>query len=100
MSRPDRTEAKEQFFKLLKEGLSVAAASRQVGVHNKAGYYWAKKFKHSVEPVAIRFAELKSAAAAPKPLEITVGGATIKVESCFDAQLLRQVVAALSGGEK
>lgn len=99
MSRPDRTEAKRRFFKLLNDGKSVAAAAREVGVHNTVGYYWAKKSPGSAGRAAMRFAELKSEASASKPLEITVGGATIKVESCFDAQLLRQVVAALSGGE-
>lgn len=99
MSRSDRAEAKERFFKLLKEGLTVAAAARQVGVHNTVGYYWAKKSKRSVDAVAVRFVELKPEATAMNPLEISVGGATIKVQSCFDAQLLRQVVAALSGGE-
>jgi len=42
MSRPDRTEAKAEFFKLLAEGQSVAAAARQVGIHHTVGYYWVK----------------------------------------------------------
>lgn len=62
MNRPDRTEAKAEFFKLVAEGLSMAAAARQVGVHNTVGYYWVKK-RHSAEatkvPAVVRFAELK-----------------------------------------
>lgn len=66
MNRPDRTEAKAEFFKLVGEGLSVAAAARQVGVHNTVGYYWGYywvKKRRSAEatkaPAVLRFAELK-----------------------------------------
>jgi transposase len=105
MSRPDRSEAKAEFFKLLAEGLSVAAAARQVGVHNSVGYYWANKRRPTEAPTAVRFAELKpSSAVSQQPVrqsvEVVVGEAAIRVEAGFDAQLLRQVVSALSGEER
>lgn len=91
------------FFKLLAEGESVAAASRQVGVHNTVGYYWAKKSRATTAPVAVRFAELKpsgvaSEARVVRSVEVIVGEASIRVEPGFDAHLLREVVAALTGG--
>lgn len=96
------------FLKLLAEGVSVAAASRQVGVHNTVGYYWAKKGRATTTtataPVAVRFAELKPSGVASEArrvtqsVEVVVGEASIRVEPGFDAQLLRQVVAVLSGG--
>lgn len=92
------------FFKLLAEGESVAAASRQVGVHNTVGYYWAKKSRATTKPVAVRFAELKPSGVASEArrvtqsVEVMVGEASIRVEPGFDAHLLREVVAALTGG--
>lgn len=105
MSRPSRTEAKAEFFKLVADGQSVAAAARQVGVHHSVGYYWAKKRRSAEAPAAVRFAELKpSRAVSQKPVrqsvEVVVGEAAIRVEAGFDAQLLRQVVSALSGEEQ
>lgn len=102
MSRPDRTEAKAEFFKLLAQGVSVSAAARQVGVHNTVGYYWVKTAE---PPAAVRFAELKPSSAVShtpgrRSVEVVVGDAAIRVEAGFDAQLLRQVVSALSGEEQ
>ena len=94
-----------EFFKLLAQGLSVSAAARQVGVHNTVGYYWVKKSRPAEPPAAVRFAELKpSGAVSHQPVrrsvEVVVGGTAIRVEAGFDAQLLRQVVSALSGDER
>lgn len=105
MSRPDRTEAKAEFFKLLAEGQSVAAAARQVGVHNTVGYYWVKKRGPSKPPARVRFAELKPISTvrhspASPSVQVVVGNAAIRVQAGFDAQLLRQVVSALSGDEQ
>jgi transposase-like protein len=105
MSRPDRTEAKAEFFKLLAEGQSVAAAARQVGVHNTVGYYWVKKRCTSAPPAAVRFAELKPIstvrhAPVSPSVQVVVGDAAIRVEAGFDAHLLRQVVSALLGDER
>jgi transposase-like protein len=113
MNRPERTEAKAEFFKLLAGGVSVAAAARQVGVHNTVGYYWVKK-QRSAEaakaPPVVRFAELKpNVTVCPTPVsptpvrqtvEVIVGEVAIRVEAGFDAQLLRQVVSALLGDER
>jgi transposase-like protein len=123
MNRPERTEAKAEFFKLLAGGVSVAAAARQVGVHNTVGYYWVKK-QRSAEaakaPPVVRFVELKpNVTVCPTPVsptpvsptpvsptpvrqtvEVIVGEVAIRVEAGFDAQLLRQVVSALSGEER
>jgi transposase-like protein len=104
MSRPDRTEAKAEFFQLLTKGQSVAAAARQVGVHNTVGYYWVKK-RVAKPPAVVRFAELKPSGAVShtpvrQSVEVVVGGAAIRVEAGFDAQLLRQVVSALLGGSQ
>ena len=105
MNRPDRTEAKAEFFKLLAEGQSVAAAARQVGIHNTVGYYWVKKRGPAEPPAAVRFAELKPISTvrhspACPCVQVVVGDAAIRVESGFDAQLLRQVVSALAGDEQ
>jgi len=100
MSRPDHTDAKAQFFKLLKEGTSVAAAAREVGVHHSVAYYWVKKARKTEVPVAVRFVELKPAAAVNSSLELAVGKVTIRIESGFDGALLREAIAALSGGEQ
>ena len=102
MSRPDRTEAKAEFFKLLAQGVSVSAAARQVGVHNTVGYYWVKKSRPAEPPAGVRFAELKPSGSVShtrvsQSVEVIVGEAAIRVKAGFDAQLLREVVAALSG---
>lgn len=100
MSRPDHTEAKARFFKLLKAGTSVAVAAREVDVHHSVGYYWVKKARKTVAPVAVRFAELKLTAPVHTSLELAVGKVTIRIEPGFDGALLREAIAALSGGEQ
>lgn len=83
----------------------MSAAARQVGVHHSVGYYWAKTRRSAKPPAAVRFAELKPSSAANhtpgrRSVEVVVGDAAIRVEAGFDAQLLRQVVLALSGEEQ
>lgn len=85
---------------MVKEGLCVAAAAKQVGVHNTTGYYWVKKTKPGDASAAVHFAELRPSVPTGRPLEVSVGGAVIKVQVGFDAVLLRQVVAALSPGDE
>ena len=74
-------------------------------MHHRVGYYWAKKRRVPEPPAAVRFAELKPSGAVShtpgrRSVEVVVGDAAIRVEAGFDAQLLRQVVSALSRGER
>lgn len=63
--------------------MSVAAAARQVGGHNTAGYYWVKKRRPAETRAAVRFAELKPRSAVShtpvrRSLEVVVGEAAVR----------------------
>ena len=89
------------------EGTPIREAARQLGVRPATAYYWVRQAaKAAPSPVATKtleaaaptFVQLIRATAAPSGVEVRIGAVTIAVKPGFDAELLRAVVAALSGG--
>ena len=73
------------------EGAGVVA--RRLGVTPSSAYLWMKAATASATASTPAFARVVSR---PRPMRLEVGSAVLFVESGFDAELLRQVVAALS----
>ncbi len=86
----------EQREKLIAEvratGERVSVVAQRMGVAASSAYLW---MKASSAPSAPVFARVVPARASS--VRVQVGGAAVVVEAGFDAELLRQVVAALSG---
>ena len=69
--------------------------AEQLGVKAATAYLWMKRARESKLP---RFAMVVPATRATRStLSVEIGGAVIRLESGFDAELLREVVSALSG---
>lgn len=75
-------------------GEQVSVIAKRLGVSSSAAYLWMKG-EAALAPSAPVFARVGPARASS--LQLEVAGAALTVESGFDAELLRQVVAALSG---
>jgi transposase-like protein len=88
----------EQRAKLIAEvratGERVSEVAKRMGVTSSSAYLWMKAAA-ATAPGAPVFARVVPARRASLRLE--VGGAALVVEAGFDAELLRQVVAALGG---
>ena len=77
-------------------GEPVGAAARRLGVTASTAYHWMKGARRSAAQP--QFARLvPSSGLVPPSLVVSVGGAAIRVETGFDAELLLAVVSALSG---
>ena len=74
-------------------GERVSEVAKRMGVTPSSAYLWMKAATPA--PGAPMFARVAPARRASLRLE--VGGAALVVETGFDAELLRQVVAALGG---
>lgn len=104
MRRKYSKRDRERFLaEMRRTGDAVGAVALRMGVSNGTAYRWWEAERGELgakAPAAIQFATLvRSAAAAavePRGLVVTVGSARVEVESGFDPQLLRSVVAALS----
>ena len=89
----------EQREKLIAEvratGERVSVVAKRMGVAASSAYLWMKAAASSPVPRAPVFARVVPARVATVRLQ--VGSTAVVVEAGFDAELLRQVVAALSG---
>jgi transposase-like protein len=88
-------------------GVSICEAARQLGVRPATAYYWVRQAARApTAPVATKalaaaaptFVQLIRATATTSSVEVRIGAAVIAVKPGFDAELLRAVVVALSGG--
>ncbi len=77
-----------------KSGESVRAVAARMGVKEATAYYWMKRARRSMVPAFARVVPSKRAPSTA--LRVEVAGAIILLESGFDAQLLCEVVSALS----
>jgi hypothetical protein len=77
-------------------GLPVRAWCRQVGVAYGTFSYWRRRLSGEAASVPVTLIPVVDEAPSPAGLRVVVGGACIEVAHDFDADLLRQVVAALS----
>jgi len=78
-------------------GEGVAAVAKRLGVTPSAAYLWIKEAASKASaPVFARVVQ-SPAITTRASIVVEIGAATIRVESGFDAELLRSVVAALGG---
>jgi transposase-like protein len=77
-------------------GEPVRVVAERLGVTVSSAHLWIKKAGPSSAPVFARV--VRARAANPPSLTLEVGRARVRVEAGFDAELLRQVVSALSAG--
>lgn len=73
-------------------GERVSVIAKRLGVSSSSTYLWLK----DTAPVPPAPAFARVAPMRPRSLRVEVGGAAVVVESGFDAELLRHIVAALS----
>jgi transposase-like protein len=108
MRRQYTDEERSQLVELVTStGTTIGAAADRLGVHRTTASNWMRRAaRPSAAPkplpskshvTAPRFAQLVSASEASS-VEVSIGGATIRVRPGFDEELLRAVVAALRGG--
>lgn len=77
-------------------GEPVKVVAKRLGVSESTAYYWMKRARRAEPP---KFVQVIPTARTPQAsLSIGVGGVVIHLDPGFDAALLREVVAALSGG--
>ena len=96
---------------VLDEGVSLRRAAAQMEVADSTAYYWvkqaavargrAKRRSRTSRPspadrAVPTFVQLVRAEASRGLLRVRIGAATVEVGNGFDAELLRQVVAALT----
>ena len=77
-----------------KSGESIRAVAARMGVKEATAYFWMKRARQSMAPAFARV--VPSRREPTTALRVEVSGAIILLESGFDAQLLREVVSALS----
>ena len=78
-------------------GERVSVAAKRLGVSASTAYLWMSGTSPAA-PVASKpvFARvMPTQSVAPSPLVLDVGGVKVRLETGFDVDLLRQVVAAL-----
>lgn len=107
MRRQYPAEKRKRLLALVTSGgVSVGDAAHRLGVRPATAYYWVREAAKAApaslatQPVgpAAAFVQLIGATAPTSSVEVRIGAATISVKPGFDAELLRAVVAALSGG--
>lgn len=87
-------EQREQLIAQVRAGETVPVVAARMGVGASAAYLWIKEAREASKPT---FAKLVRALPPSSSMVLEVGRARVRVEAGFDAALLRQVVAALSG---
>lgn len=78
---------------VLKTGAPIKEVAEQLGVKVATAYYWVKKARQKKRP---QFAMVVPSRQESSVLRVEVEGAFLHLERGFDAELLRDVVAALS----
>jgi transposase-like protein len=76
-------------------GEPVRAVAERMGVSASAAYLWMKAARPTKRPQFARLVPEPPTSAVPS-LILRVGGAAIRVDPGFDAELLRSVVSALT----
>lgn len=106
MRRQYPAEKRNRLLALTSGGVQICDAAQQLGVRPATAYYWVRQAaKETTAPVATKtleparptFVQLIRATAPASCVEVRIGPATIAVKPGFDAELLRAIVAALSG---
>lgn len=89
-------EQRERLIAEVQAGEAVPVVAARMGVGTSAAYLWIKAARETSKP---RFAKLVPATtgASASAMVLEVGRVRVRVETGFDAALLREVVSALSG---
>ncbi len=95
MRRRFTAEERQRFVDEVRStGASVREVAERLGLDASIGYRWMQAARRSDAPT---FAKLVTAATKSRgTIAVEVGGAIVRVEAGFDAELLRAVVSALS----
>lgn len=96
MKQRYRAKERERLVEaVMTTGAPIKDAAERLGVKVATAYFWVKRARQKKGP---QFAMVVPSRQAPgTALRVEVGGAVLQVERGFDAELLRDVVAALSG---
>ena|SRR5215831_12019455 len=95
MRRRFTAEERQRFVDEVRAtGASVREVAERLGLDTSIGYRWMQAARQAGSPA---FAKLVPAGSvARRAIAVEVGGAVVRVEAGFDAELLRAVVSALS----
>jgi transposase len=95
MRRRFTAEERQRFVDEVRAtGASVREVAERLGLDTSIGYRWMQAARQAGSPTFAKLVPAGSAARGAIALE--VGGAVVRVEAGFDAELLRAVVSALS----
>ena len=96
MSKRYRTKEREQLIETVRtSGEPVKAIAERMGVKKSTAYFWMKRARAARPPEFARV--IPTAERAKASMSIEVGAVVIRLDSGFDAALLREVVSALGG---
>jgi transposase-like protein len=95
MGKRHTARERERLIELVRtSGSPVKVVAERMGVSVSTAYLWVKR---APEPPQVAFARGVPVSSSAKPkLTVAVGEALLHLEPGFDADLLRQVVSALS----
>ena len=95
MRRRFTAEERQRFVDEVRAtGASVREVAERLGLDTSIGYRWMQAARQAGVPTFAKLVPVGSTARATMAVE--VGGAVVRVEAGFDADLLRAVVSALS----
>jgi transposase-like protein len=92
MRKQYTAEQREKLIAEVRAGETVRVVAKRMGVTSSSAYLWMK----AAAPTSSMPMFARVVPARVSSLRLQVGGAAVVVEAGFDAELLRQVVAALS----
>jgi transposase-like protein len=95
MGKRHTARERERLIELVRtSGSPVKVVAERMGISASTAYLW---MKQAPESPKLAFARVMPASSSTRPkLSVAVGGAMIQLEPGFDADLLWQVVSALS----
>jgi transposase-like protein len=96
MGKRDKGKQREVLIEAVRtSGEPVKVVAARMGVKDSTAYYWMKRARAARVPEFVRVVPRSSAAKAR--IVVEVGGAVIRLESGFDAELLVEVMSVLRG---
>ena len=94
MSKRYKTKEREQLIETVRtSGEPVKVVAQRMGVKESTAYFWMKRARAARPPEFARV--IPTAERSKASITIEVGGVAIRLDSGFDAALLREVVLAL-----
>jgi transposase-like protein len=94
MGKRDKVKQRDLLIETVRRsGEPVRIVATRLGVKDSTAYYWMKRARATSVPEFARVVPRSAAAS----LVVEVGGAVIRLQSGFDAELLLQVMSVLRG---